>query len=68
MVSASGTGTKYTYIKAEPCKVKKIVANEQLCLLTARKLGIRTPDSFIINLNDKEDDFYLQLKDMTERF
>ncbi len=28
----------------------------------------RTPDSFIINLNDKEDDFYLQLKDMTERF
>ena len=51
-------------LKQSHVRLKKIVANEQLCLLTARKLGIRTPDSFIINLNDKEDDFLFA----TERY
>lgn len=51
-------------LKQSHVRLKKIVANEQLCLLTARKLGIRTPDSFIINRNDKEDDFLFA----TERY
>lgn len=51
-------------LKQSHVRLKKIVANEQLCLLTARKLGIRTPDSFIINLNDKENDFLFA----TERY
>lgn len=51
-------------MKQSHVRLKKIVANEQLCLLTARKLGITTPDSFIINLDDKDDDFLFA----TERY
>lgn len=51
-------------LKQSHVRLKKIVANEQLCLLTARKLGISTPDSFIINLGDKDDDFLFA----TERY
>jgi serine/threonine-protein kinase HipA len=36
--------------------LKKIVWNEQLCLLTAKKLGIEVPDSFIINLGSTDDE------------
>ena len=64
MVSAGGTAPSTHILKQSHVRLKKIVANEQLCLLTARKLGIRTPDSFIINLNDKENDFLFA----TERY
>ncbi len=33
-------------------RLEEIVANEQLCLMTAAKLGIEVPDSFIINTGD----------------
>ncbi len=33
-------------------RLEEIVANEQLCLMTAEKLGIDVPDSFIINTGD----------------
>ena len=36
-------------VKQSHVRLKKIVANEQICLLTAQKLGIQTPESFIIN-------------------
>ncbi len=35
-------------VKQSHVRLKKIVANEQLCLLTAKKLGIAIPESFII--------------------
>ena len=35
-------------VKQSHVRLKKIVANEQLCLLTARHLGIDVPESFIV--------------------
>ena len=44
-------------VKQSHIRLKKIVANEQLCLLTAKILGISISDSFIIKTNsdNKED-------------
>ena len=43
-------------VKQSHVRLKKIVANEQLCLLTAKYLGIETPESFIVttDTDDKE--------------
>lgn len=42
-------------VKQSHVRLKKIVTNEQLCLLTAKNLGIDIPDSFIIKTgNDDE--------------
>lgn len=43
-------------VKQSHVRLKKIVANEQLCLLTARNLGIEIPESFIVttDINDDE--------------
>ncbi len=38
-------------VKQSHVRLKKIVANEQLCLLTARNLGILVPESFIVRGN-----------------
>ena len=35
-------------VKQSHVRLKNIVANEQLCLLTAKKLGIEVPESFIV--------------------
>lgn len=43
-------------VKQSHVRLKRIVANEQLCLLTAQKLGIEIPDSFIIHLGSSEDE------------
>lgn len=43
-------------VKQSHIRLKKIVANEQLCLLTAKYLGIDIPDSFIINTGDSKDE------------
>lgn len=42
-------------VKQSHVRLKHIVANEQLCLLTAKKLGINTADSFIVNLGKGAD-------------
>jgi len=42
-------------VKQSHVRIKKIVANEQLCLLTAKYLGIEVPKSFIVT-TDVEDD------------
>lgn len=42
-------------VKQSHIRLKRIVWNEQLCMLTARKLGIETPDSFIINSGNPGD-------------
>ena len=43
-------------VKQSHVRLKKIVANEQLCLLTARNLGIQIPESFIVNTGSLEDE------------
>ena len=42
-------------VKQSHVRFSKIVANEQLCLMCARKLGIDVPESFIVNQNAKGD-------------
>lgn len=43
-------------VKQSHVRLKKIVVNEQLCLLTAKNLGIDIPESFIVttDMNDDE--------------
>lgn len=43
-------------VKQSHVRLKRIVANEQLCLMTAANLGIDIPESFIINLGNAEDE------------
>lgn len=43
-------------VKQSHIRLKKIVTNEQLCLLTANKLGIEIPESFIVNLGSANDE------------
>lgn len=46
-----------TYIvKQSHVRLSQIVANEQLCLLTAKNLGIDVPESFIVNLGNSDDE------------
>ena len=40
-------------VKQSHIRLKKIVTNEQLCLLAARNLGIDIPESFIVNVGSK---------------
>lgn len=43
-------------VKQSHVRLQRIVANEQLCLLTAGKLGIEIPESFIINIGNNTDE------------
>lgn len=43
-------------VKQSHVRLENIVINEQLCLLTAGRLGIRTPDSFIVETGSNTDD------------
>ena len=46
-----------TYIvKQSHVRLKKIVANEQLCLMTAKNLGIEIPESFIVKSDNLHDE------------
>lgn len=50
-------------VKQSHIRLKKIVANEQLCLLTAQNLGIEIPDSFIVKTDgDDEEDILFATK------
>ena len=40
-------------VKQSHIRLNQIVLNEQLCLLTAKNIGIDIPESFIMNLGDK---------------
>lgn len=46
-------------VKQSHVRLKKIVANEQLCLLTAKYLGIEVPESFIVETGSKDDEAVL---------
>lgn len=43
-------------VKQSHVRLKNIVANEQLALMTAKRLGINVADSFIVNLGAGEDE------------
>ena len=43
-------------VKQSHVRLNQIVLNEQLCMLTAKLLGIDVPDSFIINLGKGKDE------------
>lgn len=46
-------------VKQSHVRLKKIVANEQLCLLTAKNLGIDIPESFIITTESDDEEAVL---------
>jgi len=46
-------------VKQSHVRLKKIVANEQLCLLTAKNLGIDIPESFIVTTDVNDDEAVL---------
>ena len=46
-------------VKQSHVSLKKIVANEQLCLLTAKNLGIDVPESFIITTDSNNEEAVL---------
>ena len=52
-------------VKQSHVRLQKIVLNEQLCMLTAKKIGIEVPDSFVINLGQGEENEILYA---TERY
>lgn len=55
-------------VKQSHVRLKKIVANEQLCLLTARYLGIEIPESFIITTNGDEEAVLFATKRYDRKF
>ena len=70
MVSSFRIYAEYTYCETKSCTFgKKIVVNEQLCLLTASNLGIKVPNSFIINSQKMQgENIYLQQNGMIGKF
>ena len=49
-------------VKQSHVRLKHIVLNEQLCMLTAKNLGIDVPESFIINKGDNDDELLFATK------
>lgn len=49
-------------VKQSHVRLKKIVTNEQLCLLTAKNLGIDIPESFIVTTDDDEENVLFATK------
>ena len=54
--SPKGDAPSTHIVKQSHIKYENIIVNEQLCLLTARKLGIKTPESFIIETGSNPED------------
>lgn len=55
-------------VKQSHVRLKKIVANEQLCLLTAKYLGIDVPESFIITTDENEENVLFATKRYDRKF
>lgn len=51
-----GTAPSNYIVKQSHVRLRNIVVNEQLCLLTAKKLGIEIPESFIIKTEEHKND------------
>lgn len=55
-------------VKQSHVRLKKIVTNEQLCLLTAKNLGIDIPESFIVTTDDNEENILFATKRYDRKF
>ncbi|MCD8397904.1 MAG: HipA domain-containing protein [Lachnospiraceae bacterium] len=47
-----GSAPSTHIVKQSHVRLEKIVTNEQLCLRTARKLGLEVPESFVVSFDD----------------
>lgn len=64
-----GSAPSTHIVKQSHVRLSKIVTNEQLCLLTAKKMGLDVPDSFIINsLKDGSDTLLFATKRYDREF
>lgn len=64
-----GTAPSNYIVKQSHVRLRNIVVNEQLCLLTAKKLGIEIPESFIIKTEEHKNDdadILFATKDLTD--
>ena len=55
-------------VKQSHVRLKKIVTNEQLCLLTAKNLGIEIPESFIITTDGDDENVLFATKRYDRKF
>uniref|UniRef100_UPI004055E0C4 HipA domain-containing protein n=1 Tax=Agathobacter sp. TaxID=2021311 RepID=UPI004055E0C4 len=55
-------------VKQSHVRLKKIVANEQLCLLTAKNLGIDIPESFIVTTDGDDESVLFATKRYDRKF
>jgi len=55
-------------VKQSHVRLKKIVANEKLCLLTAKNLGIDIPESFIVTTDGDEETVLFATKRYDRKF
>lgn len=55
-------------VKQSHVRLKKIVTNEQLCLMTARNLGIDVPESFIVSTNGDDETVLFATKRYDRKF
>lgn len=55
-------------VKQSHVRLKKIVTNEQLCLLTAKNLGIDIPESFIVTTDNNEEHVLFATKRYDRKF
>ena len=55
-------------VKQSHVRLKKIVANEQLCLLTAKNLGIEIPESFILTTDGDDETVLFATKRYDRKF
>lgn len=51
-----GSAPSNYIVKQSHVRLSNIVVNEQLCLLTAKKLGIDVPESFVVQIEKKTED------------
>ena len=57
-----GEASSTHIVKQSHVRLKKIVTNEQLCLLTAKHLGIDVPESFIVRAGADEEEVLFATK------
>ena len=55
-------------VKQSHVRLKKIVANEQLCLMTAKNLGIDVPESFIVTTDGDDETVLFATKRYDRKF
>lgn len=63
-----GTAASTHIVKQSHIRLKKIVANEILCLRTARRLGIEVPEHFMLAVHPEDEETALFITKRYDRF